>query len=622
MSNTVQKSKAYSIEELRKKHAKAYASWTSEEDETLRKSYDEWIQYKDIVGHTYEKFCVDWAQRLGRKPGAIYSRIAKYEKGEQLTYQQVKPSTKPQKQEKSSFQEQSIDINPEFKKAYEIMENTNKNVFLTGRAGTGKSTLLSYFRNNTKKKVVVLAPTGVAAINVKGQTIHSFFKFKPDITLQGVKKLYKKDDVKNLYTKIDAIVIDEVSMVRSDLLDCIDKFLRINRFTNEPFGGVQMIFIGDLYQLPPVVTGSEREIFRSHYLSQYFFDAHVFEHLQLEFIELEKVYRQKDDAFIKLLNAVRNNSVTQEHLAQLNTRHISHFVPNSESFTIYLTTTNGLADAININQLSRLKGKTYTFYGRIMGNFDRKAFPTDVELSVKIGSQIMMLNNDSQGRWVNGTMGKIIEIEKNENEEEILVVELADGTVEEVYSYTWELFNFSFDKKTNSLSAETIGTFTQYPLRLAWAVTIHKSQGKTFDNVIIDIGRGTFVHGQLYVALSRCTSLQGIVLKQSVQKRHIFMDYRVVKFVTQFQYKKSEEVVPMAEKVRLLQEAIQQKKKIVITYLKASDEKSKRIIHPLRIGEKEFRGKQFIGVDAFDEKRGEERVFRVDRILEIQKIAP
>jgi ATP-dependent DNA helicase PIF1 len=516
----------------------------------------------------------------------------------------------------------NLDLNPEFKKALELMEKSRQNIFLTGRAGTGKSTLLNYFRNHTGKKVVVLAPTGVAALNVKGQTIHSFFKFKPDITLKNVQRIYSKNEAKNLYKKLDTLVIDEISMVRSDLLDCVDKFLKQNRFSDEPFGGVQMIFIGDLYQLPPVVTSSDREIFRTHYQSQYFFDARALQGLSVELIELEKVYRQKDDLFINLLNAVRNNSATEEDLRIFNTRYDPNFSPDPSSFSLHLTTTNDLADQINSLQLSKLKTKQYHYQAAVTGSFDRSSFPTDKELFLKAGSQIMMLNNDSQGRWVNGSIGKILSIEQGEEEEEedgdYIVVELSDGNIVEVTLFTWEIYNFSFDQKNNSLVSETVGTFTQYPLRLAWAVTIHKSQGKTFDKVIIDLGRGTFVHGQLYVALSRCTSLEGIVLKQPVLKKHIFMDWKVVKFITGFQYQKSQQAFPLEGKINLLKEAVKNNQEVTITYLKASDVKSKRTIKPIYIGDQEFQDKTFLGVQAFDYKSQEERVFRVDRILEME----
>lgn len=606
--------KAYSVDEIRKTHAKTYTPWAKEEDELLKSAYEQFLEIKQATGQTDEIFIKECAQKLGRKPGGIRSRITKLLDGVVPEYRKPKHAV-VKNNVVAPVQLIKIDFNPEFQKALDLIENTNKNVFITGRAGTGKSTLLTHFRSTTKKKVVVLAPTGVAALNVRGQTIHSFFKFKPSITLQGVKKLYKKDDPKNLYQKIDTIVIDEISMVRSDLLDCVNKFLQLNRGSDIPFGGVQMIFIGDLYQLPPVVTSSEREIFKTHYLSQYFFDAKVFEKLNLELIELEKVYRQKDNAFINLLNAVRNNSASEEHLSEINQRYNPNFVANPESFTIYLTTTNDLADTINNQQLSLLKQKQHTYHGRVTGSFEKNSLPTEIELSVKVGAQIMMLNNDAQGRWVNGTIGKIVDIEKDE--EDIILVQMNDGLVREVTPFTWELFHFSFDQNKNSLVSETVGTFTQYPLRLAWAVTIHKSQGKTFDNVIIDIGRGTFVHGQLYVALSRCTSFEGIVLKQLIAKKHIFIDWRVVKFITRFQYQKAENLLPLEEKVKILEQAIKNNQALSVVYLKTSDEKSRRTIKPFNVGKMEYQGREFLGVEAYDEKRQEERVFRVDRILEI-----
>lgn len=522
------------------------------------------------------------------------------------------------KQALKTYSVAQLDLNPEFQLAYDLMEKTAQNVFITGRAGTGKSTLLNYFRNHTKKKVVVLAPTGVAALNVRGQTIHSFFKFKPDITLQVIKKPSKKDNPNNLYKKIDTIVIDEISMVRSDLLDCVDKFLRLNRDSDQPFGGAQMIFIGDLYQLPPVVTGQEREIFRTHYQSQYFFDSKVFDFLDLEFIELEKVYRQKDDAFIALLNAVRNNSANEEHLFAINKRYLPDHVSDPLDFVIQLTTTNALADMRNHEELVKLKTKLLKYTGLINGSFEKRSMPTDIELELKVGAQVMMLNNDSQGRWVNGTIGKIVGVESDEDELDMIIVEMSDGSLEEVSPFTWELFEFNFDQKTNSLDSRIVGTFTQYPMRLAWAVTIHKAQGKTFENVIIDLGRGTFVHGQLYVALSRCTTLSGIVLKQQISKKHIFMDWRVVRFVTQFQYQKSEAALPFKEKIKMLEDAADLEQKVEIVYLKANDEKSKRVIRPIQVGEMEYLGKKFIGVEAYDEKRQDTRVFKVERILKME----
>jgi len=303
----------------------------------------------------------------------------------------------------------AIDFNPEFLRALDLMEETDKNIFITGRAGTGKSTLLNYFYSHTKKNVVLLAPTGVAAVNIGGQTIHSFFQFKPNVTLTSIKKRKGSDKNENsLYKKLTTIIIDEISMVRADLLDCVDKFLRLNGpDSKRPFGGVQMIFIGDLYQLPPVVTSTEREIFRSYYSSPYFFSAKVIKGMDMEFIELEKVYRQKDDEFIRLLNAIRNKSVTDEDIAIFNQRCDQFFQASSDDFYISLTSTNDLADAINEQHLAQLPGKIWKAWGLVEGDFGVESMPTALELKLKKDAQIMLLNNDAYGQWVNGTIGKI-----------------------------------------------------------------------------------------------------------------------------------------------------------------------------------------------------------------------
>lgn len=522
----------------------------------------------------------------------------------------------------------TIELNPGFERALDLMENTKKSVFVTGRAGTGKSTLLQYFRDHTEKNIVVLAPTGVAAVNVKGQTIHSFFGFKPDITLSKVKKLdrFGKDSI---YRQLDAIVIDEISMVRADLLDCVDKFLRLHgKDKYLPFGGVQMIMIGDLYQLPPVVTGADREVFRREYTSPYFFSARVFSPQQtlihdaneflMELVELEKIYRQKDQDFIELLNAVRNNSATDEHIARINERYQPSFERRPKDFSIVLTTTNDLAAEINSQELKKVPGKMEQYCGRRTGHFDAKYLPTDEALAVKIGAQVMMLNNDSEGRWINGTIGSIVGIDTSEDGGEvILLVKLQDGETVEVTPHRWDIYEFRYNNSSRQIESDTIGSFTQYPMKLAWAVTIHKSQGKTFDRVILDLGRGTFSPGQLYVALSRCTSFEGLVLKKPVAKRHIFLDWAVVKFMTSFQYRVSEKALPLAEKVALIEQAIAGEQKLSITYLKASDVKTRRTIIPHTVGEMEYMDKTFLGVEGYCCERKEDRVFRVDRILEI-----
>ncbi len=511
-----------------------------------------------------------------------------------------------------------IELNPEFKHALEIMEDTGKSVFVTGRAGTGKSTLLEYFREKTGKKVAVLAPTGVAALNVRGQTIHSFFRFKPGITVEEIKRKRKGGEEGSIYKKLDAIVIDEVSMVRADLLDCIDTFLRLNGpKKTRPFGGIQMVFIGDLYQLPPVLKGEEKAVFRALYETPYFFSARVFKKLKLEFVELEKIYRQHDRDFIDLLNAIRNNSVTDESLKILNERCDPDFEPDPEDYYIYLTTTNALADSINSSQLTRLSGKQHTLEGKLSGGIDANNLPTAIELKVKPGAQVMMLNNESMGLWVNGSVGRINWIENDAEGKPVISVRLSDGYDVEVTPFTWEVFRFYIED--GRLETEVTGKFTQYPLMLAWAVTIHKGQGKTFEKVVIDIGRGTFAHGQMYVALSRCTTLDGIILKKPIRKGHIWMDWKVVKFLTEFQYGLSEEAMPVEDKLAMIERAIDNKAVLKITYLKPNDEKSERVIAPLEVGEMQYNGKKYTGLKAYCYTRHDDRTFRVDRILKMEE---
>ena len=515
----------------------------------------------------------------------------------------------------------ALEFTPEFRRTLDLLENTNKSVFITGRAGTGKSTLLDYFRHNTKKNVVVLAPTGVAALNVGGQTIHSFFAFRPDITLDRVKKLSAMK--RALIKSLDAMIIDEISMVRADLLDCVDKALRINRdFPDLPFGGLQMILIGDLYQLPPVVTNSEKAAFSLHYDSPYFFSARAFNdpNFELEFIELEKVFRQKEASFLELLNAIRNRSITEEQLARLNARCRPDFIPPEDEFYITLTSTNEAADRLNEEKLARLPGAGRRYPGVIAGEFDPDSLPTAEILALKEGAQVMLLNNDSYSRWVNGSIGRVEEIIEAEDKPDVIMVRLQDDSLVDVLPHQWEIFEFEYDRKKNKILSRVVGTFTQYPLRLAWAVTIHKSQGKTFDRVVVDIGRGTFASGQVYVALSRCTSFRGLVLKKPIKKGHILMDYRVVRFLTQFQYRKAEERLPVELKRQRIKEAIKQKKLLDITYLKPDDTKSRRRVQPLSLGTMEYHGRIFEALVAHCFLRQEERCFRLDRILDLKMV--
>ena len=545
----------------------------------------------------------------------------------------------------------AIEINPGFRRALDIMEGTDRHVFITGKAGTGKSTLLELWRSQTLKRIAVLAPTGVAALNVRGQTIHSFFGFKPDITPDAVRKISKARgagaDRAEIYRKLDAVVIDEVSMVRADLLDCVEKFLRLNGpRPKEWFGGLQMIFIGDLYQLPPVVTGRERGLFAAdpipfrraqggraaaspglavpsaRYESPYFFSARIFGELtfDMDFVELEKVYRQTDAEFIALLNAIRNRSIGDGQLARLNSRLQPSFSPSDGEFYITLTSTNDLAAVRNREKLAALPGRARRYEGFIQGDFDRSSLPTEESLELKPGAQVMLLTNDRKGRWVNGTIGRVAKIVKVQDGDDIVSVDLPDAGRVELSPNTWDLYRFRYEAESDRIESESAGSFTQYPLRLAWAVTIHKSQGKTFDRVVVDIGRGAFAHGQVYVALSRCTSFEGLVLKTPIRKSHIWMDWRIVRFLTRFQYKKAEEKLPAADKRALVLEAIRDGRELEIVYLKPDDTKSRRRIRPESVEMMEYHGRTFEGVRAYCHKRGECRTFRLDRMLEVSEV--
>jgi ATP-dependent DNA helicase PIF1 len=432
-----------------------------------------------------------------------------------------------------------IEINDDFKRALELLESSRQSLFITGNAGTGKSTLLEYFKAHTKKEAAILAPTGVAALNIGGQTIHSFFLIPPNITADKVLDHKLSEKRKKLIASLDMIIIDEASMLRADLLDCIDVSLRHHRQEESmPFGGVQMVFIGDLYQLPPVVAGdAEKEIFRSYYSSPYFFSAKVMSELEMTFLELKKIYRQKNEDFIRLLNKVRDNSIDHNGLAALNQRHTPELAEDlEEEFVITLTTTNAAADTKNFEELKKLPTTTKSFHGELKGDFTRGSLPTSQELELKIGAQVMLLNNDTERRWVNGSIGKITKITFDDIEEEdVLTVELDTGKSVEVHKHSWDIHKYFFNEDTQKIDTEIAGSFQQFPLRLAWAITIHKSQGKTFDKVNIDLGRGAFAHGQVYVALSRCRSLEGIKLKMPIEKRHIWMDYKITRYFQHLQ---------------------------------------------------------------------------------------
>jgi hypothetical protein len=507
------------------------------------------------------------------------------------------------------------ELTSEFCHALDLLAKGTDNLFITGRAGTGKSTLLQQFRKTTSKNAVVLAPTGVSAVNVGGETIHSFFGFKPNVTPEGVKKIRGKRA--ELYKKIETIIIDEVSMVRADLLDAVERFLFLNgKKPGEPFGGVQMVFFGDLYQLPPVVQRKEEEAFRHHYETPYFFSAKSFPSLSLDWIELSKVFRQTDSAFLEILNHIRNQTVSDEELTQLNKQVVgaNHYssLPND---CIVLTTTNKQAMTINLTRLARLPAKTCFFSATIEGTFEDNAFPTALQLELKEGAQVMLLNNDSMGRWVNGTLAKIKKIYV---EDARILIVLPNDREEEITPYTWDMFHFSVDTTLHRLVPVSIGKFTQMPLRLAWAITIHKSQGLTFDKAVVDLTHRTFVHGQLYVAISRLRTLSGLFLTCPVKKRDILLDYRILEFITAYQRSKSEILQPMSRKMELIDEAIRKKRLLTMVYLRDTDEKTNRQVTPISVGQKRYQGLPYIGLVAYCHSRGEERTFRVDRILEME----
>jgi ATP-dependent DNA helicase PIF1 len=414
-------------------------------------------------------------------------------------------------------------LTPEFSKAFDLMENSKQHLFITGNAGTGKSTLLHYFKEKTKKKIVVVAPTGIAAINVGGSTIHSFFRFPPRlVTPQDVKGIRNK---KELFASLETLVIDEVSMVRADIMDAIDRSLRINRNRpDEPFGGVQMILIGDLHQLPPVVESELNDYFGDKFQSPFFFSANIFNQVHLTRIELQHIFRQTDSDFIALLNKVRHNQVTDIDLHRLNQLHNPTASFNKDELAITLTSTNVLASGINQTRLESLPSHDYYFDAIVTGDFDEKSFPTERRLRLRQGAQIMMVKNDPDKQWVNGSLGVIQKLSQDS-------IKVSFGG----YSYSvepvkWEKIDYEYNHENGKIEPNVIGTFRQYPIKLAWAITVHKSQGKTFDRVIIDLGNGAFAHGQAYVALSRCRSLQGIRLRTPIRLSDIILDDRVSDF--------------------------------------------------------------------------------------------
>ena len=436
-----------------------------------------------------------------------------------------------------------IDLeNEEMQKALQIIQFTRRSLFLTGKAGTGKSTFMRHIAATIKKKHIILAPTGIAAINAGGSTLHSFFKL-PFHPLLPTDKRYSALNIRDtlkyngektkLLREVELIIIDEISMVRADIIDFIDKVLRIyNRNMREPFGGKQLLLVGDIYQLEPVIKEDERQLLRPFYPSCFFFDAHVFREMQLIAVELKKVYRQRDAQFISLLDHIRTSQVSDTDLRLLNARVNAEIGTEEGRLSITLSGRRDTVDYINEKQLNTLPDQPTIFYGHIEGEFPESSLPTPIELEVKTGAQVLFIKNDKERRWVNGTLGTIIGF--GDEEDGIIYVRTEDGRDFDVEREIWSNVRYTFNEKEQKIEEEEIGSYQQFPLRLAWAITVHKSQGLTFNNVKIDFTGGVFAGGQTYVALSRCTSLQGISLQEPIRRENIFVRTEVTNFARNY----------------------------------------------------------------------------------------
>lgn len=488
-------------------------------------------------------------------------------------------------------------------RALELMEMRWHSLFLTGKAGTGKSTLLKQFLNTTKKNVINLASTGIAAVNTGWSTIHSFFRLHPNVKLDEVKPI--RGNNLEVLKEADIIIMDEVSMVRADLLDCVSRCINLSLTGKDdlPFGGKQMIFIWDLFQLAPIVSYEERNAFKDLYKSEYFFSAKNYEKLNPKVIELQKVYRQEEEDFIDILNKIRIWIFEDKDLDYIN-KNIIEDMDSLESGTIVLTTTNADADTINQKNLSKLDSELHFSEAEIEWEVPKSFYPNAINLNYKVWAQIMMLRNTAERK--NGSIGRILEIY-----EDIVIVEIDDEEYE-VELYEWKIFKHFFNKKTKKIITETVGTFTQFPFKLAWGITIHKSQWLTFDNLCVDFGKRVFAKWQAYVALSRAVTTNWLLLKRAVVEKDVMIDKRVLWFMGK---------ALIQQKVDMLNYAIEQEREVEFVYIKHEWEISKRKIIPQLVDKAQYKWYDFMALQAFDQEEEKAKLFSINKMYDIKLLS-